>query len=187
MIADCDEFDDHFAAAMAFSAAGARGKAASALQAALALYRGDYLEDALYAEWTTAPRSQYAERRLTALTYLCEYASQERDVARVLDYATRIVQLDSLRERAHRLLMIGHYQLGQLPRRDGGHEHLTSERASVPFRRPKRLPTADLETDRCHPIRHLLPCTGPRIRVDGVTDAALRRAAVHRQLADIAL
>lgn len=110
---DCALFDQQYSSAMAHFARGQYLQAATVLQSALALYRGDYLEDALYADWTAAPRLHYTERRLTALTYLCEYSSLESDLGGVLDYATQLVEVDNLRERAHRELMVAHYRLGQ--------------------------------------------------------------------------
>ena len=110
---DCAQFDERYAHGMAELAGGSRAQGAAALQSALALYTGDYLEDARYADWTISPRSHYAERRIMALTYLCEYASAERDLAAVLEVGGRIVELDALRERAHRQLMAAHYRLGQ--------------------------------------------------------------------------
>jgi DNA-binding SARP family transcriptional activator len=90
---------------------GATG--AASLRAALSLYRGDYLSDQCYAEWTHQARAHFMERRLSALTLLTEYAANSGDLAGVLEHATEILEIDGLRERAHRHLMRAHLALGQ--------------------------------------------------------------------------
>jgi DNA-binding SARP family transcriptional activator len=113
VVTDFGLFDDFYTRGLEHWARGSRAQAERALHSAVALYRGPYLEDALYVGWTAGPRMHYFERYLSALTYLCESASDANDLGHLLEYASRIVQLDDMRERAHRQLMRGHYQLGQ--------------------------------------------------------------------------
>ncbi len=87
--------------------------AAAAFRAALEVYTADYLTDRLYAEWAGQRRAHYSEQRLSAMTFLCEFAMLTGDFGGVLEFAQQILEADNLRERAHRDLMRAHYHLGQ--------------------------------------------------------------------------
>ena len=113
VLSDCDLFERRYHRGRAFVAAGDREGAAAAFGEALALYRGDYMADHPYAEWTQLRRAHFVERRLDALTYLCEHAAARGDLASVEEHARSILAVDRLRERAHRQLMRRHYRLGQ--------------------------------------------------------------------------
>jgi len=102
---DCVVFDEHYAAGQARLANGDRRGAAAEFRVAVTLYRGDYLLETPYAEWTYAPRTHYSARRLNALTFLCEQATAEQDLLTALDCAQQILEGDPLRELAHRCLM----------------------------------------------------------------------------------
>ena len=65
------------------------------------------------AEWTHQARAHFVERRLSALDLLAEHAADRGDLASVLEYGTEILEIDGLRERAHRQLMRAHLALGQ--------------------------------------------------------------------------
>jgi DNA-binding SARP family transcriptional activator len=110
---DCELFDTHFLRARACLGQRDSGGAAAAFLDALTLYRGDYLADEPYEEWTHQARAHFAERRMTAMMFLCERASQARELEAVVDYATQILNVDSLQERAHRHLMRAQYMMGQ--------------------------------------------------------------------------
>jgi DNA-binding SARP family transcriptional activator len=110
---DCQLFDRYVAVGKAHLGCHNPASAAQAFRAALALYQGDYLADHLYAEWTHTYRARYANQRLDALLFLCEYASSEESFASVADYARQILAVDNLHERAHRWLMRVHYLTGQ--------------------------------------------------------------------------
>lgn len=87
--------------------------AAAAFGAGLKFYRGEYLQDHPYAEWTHQFRAHFSERRLSALAYLCEHALLANEFLAVLEYAEEILAIDNLRERTHRILMRAHYKMGQ--------------------------------------------------------------------------
>jgi DNA-binding SARP family transcriptional activator len=113
VVTDCDLFERHYQDGKLCLARRDLPSAAAAFRAALALYKGEYLANLPYAAWTHQARAHFAERRLTALTVLCEHAALEHDVLAVLEYAQQILEIDNLRERAHRHLMRAHYHLGQ--------------------------------------------------------------------------
>jgi LuxR family transcriptional regulator, maltose regulon positive regulatory protein len=110
---DCDTFDAHYGEAKAAAARRAYAAAAESFRSALATYGGEYVADRPYADWTAQPRARFAERRLGALTWLCEHALREGDVMLLAEYAGEILETDNLRERIHRHLMRAHYALGE--------------------------------------------------------------------------
>jgi DNA-binding SARP family transcriptional activator len=113
VLTDCHLFDTYYSAGKERLARRDHHGAASAFEAALSLYKGDYLSDHLYAEWTHSPRAHYAEQRLNALVFLCEHAAHEERLAGVLDYAQQILRIDNLQELAHRWLMRVYHRTGQ--------------------------------------------------------------------------
>jgi DNA-binding SARP family transcriptional activator len=84
----------------------------SQMRDAVALYRGDLLEDC-YDDWTLYERERLRERYLGALRRLLAHdiATQANDTA--LQTALRLVHADPLREEAHRDLMRLYYLLGR--------------------------------------------------------------------------
>jgi DNA-binding SARP family transcriptional activator len=110
---DCELFEQYYQRARRSQSQRDDDAAASAFQAALDLYKGEFLADHPYLEWAAQKRAHYAERHLTALTALCERAAMQRDFNAVEEYARAILAVDNLREQAHRHLMRAHYHLGQ--------------------------------------------------------------------------
>ena len=110
---DCALFEARYREGRALFSRSEPDRGAVALRAALRLYRGDYLSDQCYAEWTHQARAHFVERRLSALDLLAEHAGDRGDLASVLEYGTEILEIDGLRERAHRQLMRAHLALGQ--------------------------------------------------------------------------
>jgi DNA-binding SARP family transcriptional activator len=110
---DCEAFERYYECGKVQLGLHEDADAAHSFRSALGYYSGDYLAQNLYAEWTFARRAHFAERRLTALTLLCERAADVGDLTMVIEYAHAILEVDSLRERAHRHLMRAHAALGQ--------------------------------------------------------------------------
>jgi DNA-binding SARP family transcriptional activator len=113
IVTDCDLFNRRYEAAKAWVHTRDVAFAASAFKSALDLYSGDYFADIPYAEWTHDARAHYMERRLSALTFLCEHAEREGNYLEVVESAQAMLSTDNLREIAHRHLMRAHYYLGQ--------------------------------------------------------------------------
>jgi DNA-binding SARP family transcriptional activator len=113
VVSDCDLFESYYQHAKRWLHQRDFAKAADAFRHAIAFYHGDYLVEHAYAEWTHTPRAYFAECRLNALTFLCEYAAMQNDFAAIIDYAAQLLALDSVRERPHRSLMRAYYALGQ--------------------------------------------------------------------------
>jgi DNA-binding SARP family transcriptional activator len=110
---DCDRFERLYHMGRLRLAQGDEAAAADAFRAVLELYRGDYLAEVPYAEWAQPHRAHFAERRLNALTCLCDHALRRGELPLVIDYALEVLIADNLRERAHRQVMRAHHGLGQ--------------------------------------------------------------------------
>jgi DNA-binding SARP family transcriptional activator len=112
LVTDCELFELHYRRGRELLAHHP-AEAIAAFHDALSLYRDDYLVDHPYADWTHQPRAHFVERRLSALTFLCEQAERAGDLVSVLDYAQQILTIDNLREQAHRCVMRAHHAMGQ--------------------------------------------------------------------------
>lgn len=93
------------------------------LEQALALVRGEVLEDEPYALWAQDLRGSYQGRVLGARLDAADAALAEPDVAAALVHAEAAIALDRFSERAQRLSMLALYALGR------GHEALDRYRA----------------------------------------------------------
>jgi DNA-binding SARP family transcriptional activator len=84
----------------------------SALERAVALYRGEFLEgfslpdSPLFGEWTLLHRERWHRLSLEALQRLVQHFQQVGEYERGLGYAWRQVELDPWREEAQRQLML---------------------------------------------------------------------------------
>ena len=84
----------------------------AALRMAISLYRGDFLDGVYVAnasnfeEWILTERERLRQLALHALHTLTIYARQYKQYLEGIDYATRLLALDPLREETHRQLML---------------------------------------------------------------------------------
>jgi DNA-binding SARP family transcriptional activator len=79
--------------------------------AAVALYRGDFL-DGFYDEWALLERERIRELHAANLVVLLEERRRDLDYAAAIGYAQRLLRIDPLREDAVRRLMQLRYQAG---------------------------------------------------------------------------
>jgi DNA-binding SARP family transcriptional activator len=108
------EFDlDRFDELHDRSAREPRHLARRSLEEALALVRGEVLEDEPYAVWAQELRRTYQGRVLTARLEAADAALAEPDYAAALAYAEAAVALDRFSERAVRTQMLVLYALGR--------------------------------------------------------------------------
>jgi DNA-binding SARP family transcriptional activator len=81
------------------------------IQAAVDLYRGDFLEGLIFDsslafdEWVLVQRHRLRRKVLQSLAYLVETYAAQGEVAKAIPYAWRQVELDPLEESAYRQLM----------------------------------------------------------------------------------
>jgi DNA-binding SARP family transcriptional activator len=106
---DLDRFDELHGR----SALQPTGLARRSLEEALALVRGEVLEDEPYADWAQELRSTYHGRVLGAHLDAADAALAELDYAEALVHAEAGTALDRFSERAHRIAMLALYALGR--------------------------------------------------------------------------
>ena len=106
---DLDRFDE----LLERSGREPTSRARRSLKEALALVRGDVLEDEPYAVWAQELRAPYQGRVLGAHLDAADAALAELDYATALVHADAAVGLDRFSERAHRAQMLALYALGR--------------------------------------------------------------------------
>ena len=114
--ADTDEFDSRFAKGRRLEEAGQVPEAVAEYEKAAELYRGDYLIEDLYEEWTMIEREQLIDAYTDLLRKLAVHhmeAGQPRESVRA---CYRILEKDRCDEDTHRLLMECFVRLGQRTR-----------------------------------------------------------------------
>ncbi len=116
LVTDCDLFEEQYQGGRSAASLGEYDKASTALGQALQIYRGDYLADNPFADWTQRRRAHFIERRLSILTFLCDRASVLGDLTAAIDDGNQILEIDNLRERTHRQIMRAHYSGGERAR-----------------------------------------------------------------------
>jgi DNA-binding SARP family transcriptional activator len=121
------------------------------VEMAVALAKGDLLEDEPYADWVIGPRAVYAQRQVELLVAASRMALASGDGVRGAELATNAVTRDSYAEPAHRLLMLAHYLMGKqsaaLVAFDRCREHLTGDLGVDPLPETSRLQAAILRQE----------------------------------------
>ena len=87
--------------------------AISAYQDAVDLYRGDFLEDNPYDDWTINPREHLREAYLDVLSRLAGCHAQRGHYRRALAACHKALIIDALRESVYRQVMVYQMQLGR--------------------------------------------------------------------------
>lgn len=110
---DVEEFQQRWTTGRRLEKEGKYAEAISEYQMAERLYRGDYLEDDLYEDWTLLQREALKDTYLTILAKLAENSFKETDLQGCIAYCQKILAKDSCREDAYRQLMGCYSRLGQ--------------------------------------------------------------------------
>lgn len=110
---DVEEFQTRISEGYRFQESGQQPEAIRVYEQARQLYRGDFLAEDIYADWSFAAREHYRELFLTLLIELAEsYAQQGR--YRLALVRTREAQArDPMRESLYVHLMLYHYYAGE--------------------------------------------------------------------------
>ncbi len=160
---DLDRFDE----LLERSAREPTRVARRSLEQALALVRGDVLEDEPYALWAQDLRGSYQGRVLGARLDAADAALAELDAAAALAHAEAAVALDPFSERAHRLSMLALYALGRqheaLDCYRGYRTRLDEELGLEPTAETRALEAAVI---RQEDIRSLLPRPVERVQAN---------------------
>jgi DNA-binding SARP family transcriptional activator len=91
---DADDFEQHVAAAFDAHAAGDTRRTVDHLTAAMALYRGDFLEDEPYADWALAERDRLRVLAARALQTLASVHERTGDTEGALTAMQRLGELE---------------------------------------------------------------------------------------------
>jgi DNA-binding SARP family transcriptional activator len=110
---DVEEFQRHWLTGQSLEKKGEGAQAISEYHMAERLYRGDYLEDDPYEEWTLLQREALKDTYLTILTKLANNAFRVEDYESCITYCQKILAEDSCHEDTYRQLMRCYNRLGQ--------------------------------------------------------------------------
>jgi DNA-binding SARP family transcriptional activator len=110
---DAELFSAHVQAGAELEREGAVTGAVGEYESARALYRGSFLVEDLYADWTTARRARFEEMFLTLLGSLARYYADQGDYTESITCCRHILARDSFREDAYRQLMCCYSQIGR--------------------------------------------------------------------------
>ncbi len=116
---DVDQFEYHWHLGRRLEKEGKLAEAMSVHETAAALYRGDYLEDDPYEEWTYLQREALKDEYLAILSKLAGFSLHEADYDGCIIYCQKILGKDPCREDAYRRLMCCYSRLGQRNRAIG--------------------------------------------------------------------
>jgi DNA-binding SARP family transcriptional activator len=146
------------------------------LEEALALVRGEVLEDEPYATWAADLRGSYEGRILGARLDAADAALAELDFAPALVHAEAAIVLDGFSERAHRTQMLALYALGRnheaLDRYRSFRLRLDSELGLEPTAETRSLEAAVIRQEDVHallprPLRSGRAAVTGRVRLLG--------------------
>ncbi|MEV5963647.1 BTAD domain-containing putative transcriptional regulator [Kribbella sp. NPDC051952] len=102
---DVETFERELCAGAAAERAHTKDEARTAYHRAIALYRGDFVSDAPFEQWTVLPRESLRIKLIDALDRLSRIELAEGRIDDCIATAHRMLDLDPCREDAHRLLM----------------------------------------------------------------------------------
>lgn len=113
---DVEDFEHHWTAGRRLEREGKLADAVREFSLAEELYRGDYLKDEPYEEWTLLRREALKDIYITILNKLAGYSVESADYESCIGYCQKILAKDPCREDAYRQLMRCHSRLGQRSR-----------------------------------------------------------------------
>jgi len=111
---DVDDFERLVAAGRRAEAEGDDLAATDAYEEAVSLYRGDFLAEDLYEDWTRLRRETLRVTYLNVLDRLAQLHISSRRVGQCIEVAHLILRQDPSREDAHRLLMRSYAAQGRV-------------------------------------------------------------------------
>ena len=110
---DVDEFGAHAEAGHDHQQNRHLAEAIAEYESARALYRGDLLEEDLYADWAAGLREQLRERYLAMLAELAECYAQQGRYHRAIVCCQQVLINDPCREAVYLRLMLNYYYAGE--------------------------------------------------------------------------
>jgi DNA-binding SARP family transcriptional activator len=110
---DVDGFDSHYEEGRRLERAGRAEEAAAEYEEAVGLYRGDYLVEDLYEDWTMVERERLANAYVDMLDRLAVHYMEIGQLGESVRACYRVLEKDRCHEDSHRLLMRCYARLGQ--------------------------------------------------------------------------
>lgn len=110
---DVEAFRGNWQTGLRLERSGSLAEAIPFYQQAVQLYRGDFLEEDPFEEWTLALREELRGTYLTALDKLSHYWFQAGQLERAVEGWKQIIAMDAWREDAYRYLMVCYARSGQ--------------------------------------------------------------------------
>ncbi len=110
---DVDEFDAHYERGRRHEAAGRGAKAVLEYEAAVGLYRDDYLVEDLYEDWTMVERERLANAYVDVLDRLAGCYMGVGRAQESIRACYRVLRKDRCHEESYRLLMRCYAGIGQ--------------------------------------------------------------------------
>ena len=112
VVTDVDEFDEYYEQGRRLEKAGRTGEAAAEYERAVELYRGDYLIEDLYEDWTMVERERLANAYVDILDRLAAHYMESGQLRESIRACYRVLERDRCHEDSYRLLMRCYARLG---------------------------------------------------------------------------
>lgn len=112
LVTDVDLFEDAWARGQRHDRLGEVGQAIESYGRAERLYRGDFLEQDQYLEWTMVRREQLRDAYLTLLSRLAHLLLRSGDALAAISCCHKLLNRDSSNEEAYRMLIEAHGRRG---------------------------------------------------------------------------
>ena len=109
---DKDVFEDYYVLGRGFEKTGQRKEAAAEYEKAIKLYRGDYLIEDLYDDWTMIERERLSHIYNSILSSLADYYTHVQLYHESIQICYRLLQRDRYNEKAYAILEESYKGLG---------------------------------------------------------------------------
>jgi DNA-binding SARP family transcriptional activator len=109
---DVDEFDAHYEEGRRLEKANRTEEAAAEYEEAIALYRGEYLVEDLYEDWTMVERERLSNAYIDMLWRLAVHYYETEQCQESIRACYRVLEKDRCHEDSYRLLMRCYARLG---------------------------------------------------------------------------
>jgi DNA-binding SARP family transcriptional activator len=113
LVSDVDEFDAGYEGGRRLERAGRAEEAVGEYEVAVELYRGDYLIEDLYEDWTMVERERLSNAYMDMLDRLAVHYMETGQLGESIQACYRVLEKDRCHEDSHRLLMRCYARLGQ--------------------------------------------------------------------------
>ena len=110
---DIEEFDEHYDQGRRLECEGRLGEANEEYEKAVGLYRGDYLVEDLYDDWTMVERERLANAYVDMLDRLAANYMETGWLRESIGTCYRALEKDRCHEDSHRFLMACYARMGQ--------------------------------------------------------------------------